>query len=308
VDGSSTSARRPSLGSRRSAKASRTSASAGDGPPGRAALRALCERHGITPSKALGQHFLADPNLARAIVADARVGPRDPVLEVGAGLGSLTVALADAGCDVLAVEFDRALLPALGEVVGARANVRVEPADASRVDELAALLRGDGWSLVANLPYNLSVTLVTQVLERVPVIERLVVMVQREVGERFVAHAAEPGYGPVSVRVAYAAEGSLVRRVPREVFWPRPNVDSTIVRLDRRREPPVDVPPDALFRVVDVAFAERRKTIGNATRRLGLAPDVADVAGVEPSARPETVDLEGFARITRVALERGWLP
>ena len=241
-------------------------------------------------------------------MADAEVGPGDRVLEVGAGLGSLTLALADAGCEVVAVEFDRALLPALTEVVGARGNVRIEPADASRVDELAALLHDDGWTLVANLPYNLSVTLVTQVLGRVRAVERLVVMVQREVGERFVAGAGEPGYGPVSVRVAYAAEGSLVRRVPREVFWPRPNVDSTIVRLDRRPERPVDVPPEALFRVVDVAFAERRKTIANATRRLGLAPDVAHVAGVDPSARPETVDLAGFDAITRVALERGWSP
>jgi 16S rRNA (adenine1518-N6/adenine1519-N6)-dimethyltransferase len=308
VDASSTSARRPSLGSRRSAKASRTSASAGDGPPGRTALRALAESHGIKPTKALGQHFLADPNLARAIVADAGVGPGDRVLEVGAGFGSLTIALADAGCEVVAVEFDRALLPALGDVVGARANVRIEPTDASRVDDLAALLGGDRWNVVANLPYNLSVALVTEVLERIPIVERLVVMVQREVGERFVASAGERGYGPVSVRVAYAAEGSLVRRVPRDVFWPRPNVDSTIVRLDRRGEPPVDVPSEALFRVVEVAFAQRRKTMANAIRRLGLDPDVVDAADVEPGARPETIDLAGFARITHVALERGWTP
>ena len=223
-------------------------------------------------------------------------------------MGSLTVALADAGCDVVAVEFDRALLPALEAVVGARANVRIEGLDATDVEALRRTIRGDGWSLVANLPYNVSVPLVVDVLERVPAVARLVVMVQREVGERLLAPAGSPGYGPVSVRVAYAAEGTLVRRVPREVFWPRPNVDSTIVRIERRGTPIVDVDRGALFRVVDVAFAEKRKTISSVMRRLGLDAELVAAADVEPAARAETIDLEGFARLTRVALERGWTP
>jgi 16S rRNA (adenine1518-N6/adenine1519-N6)-dimethyltransferase len=280
---------------------------------GRGVLRALAERHGIRPTKTLGQNFIADPNLARAIVADAGVGPGDRVLEVGAGLGSITVALAETGAKVVAVEFDRRLTPALREVVSASSNVRVEQLDAMRVD-WRDLLGDEGeerWTMVSNLPYNISVPLMVDLLEGVPQIERFLVMVQREVGERFVARAGDEAYGTVSVRVAYHADAELIRRIPADVFWPRPKVDSVLVRIERRR-PPVDVDPVALFAVVEESFAERRKTMANALRRLGLglpeARRILGESGVDPSTRAERLGLEDFARVTDALVAEGWRP
>lgn len=243
-------------------------------------------------------------------MADAGAGAGDPVLEVGAGLGSITVALAEAGCDVLAVEFDRRLTPALREVVSTYANVRIEELDAMHTD-WPRLLGPGPWTMVSNLPFNISVPLMVELLERAPQIERYLVMVQKEVGERFVASAGEEAYGTVSVRVAYRADAELVRRIPAAVFWPRPNVDSVLVRIVPRR-PPVDVDPDALFAVVDESFAERRKTMANALRRLGLGlPDanrVLDGSGVDPSVRAERLAIGDFARVTTSLLAEGWRP
>jgi 16S rRNA (adenine1518-N6/adenine1519-N6)-dimethyltransferase len=267
---------------------------------GAGALRALAERHGIRPRRSLGQHFLLDPNLARAIAADAGVGPGDRVVEIGAGLGSLTRALAGTGADVLAVEVDPALLPALRESVFGLPNVRTLAADAMGW-EWAEHVGGPGAVLCANLPYNVATPLVLETLERVPDVVRLVVMVQREVGERLAAGPGDEAYGGPSVRVAYRARASLVRRVPPDVFWPRPKVASVVVRLDRLPESPVAVDEGRLWRVVDAGFAERRKTMRNAVRRLGLPVEEADgaleAAGIEPSARAETLSLEEFARL-----------
>lgn len=241
-------------------------------------------------------------------MSTAGVGPGDRVVEVGAGLGSLTVALAAAGAEVLAVEFDRRLVPALREVVGPYPAVRVLEADALRVD-WARELRGGGWRMVSNLPYNVAVPVLLGMLERAPV-DGYLVMVQREVGERLAARPGEEGYGAVSLRVAYRADAEVLRRVPPEVFWPRPQVESVLVRLTPR-PPAVAVEPGPLFRVIDAAFAERRKTMRNALRRLGLAPAVAeDVlrrAGIPALARPEEVGLEGFARLADELLARGAL-
>lgn len=256
----------------------------------------------MRPTKALGQHFLIDPNLARAIVADAGIGPDDRVVEVGAGFGSLTVALAATGADVLAVEFDRGLVAALGEVVGDRPGVRILHADAMHIDWPATLGEGD-WIVCANLPYNLATPLVLDLLGGVPAIRRLVVMVQREVGERLIASPGDAGYGAVSVRVAYRAAGAIVRRVPPEVFWPRPKVDSVVVRLDRLEAPPVEVDEAALWPVIEAGFAERRKTMRNALRRMGLsleeAGDVLAACGVSPAARAEQLDLATFGCLAR---------
>ena len=267
---------------------------------GASALRRLAERHGIRPKRALGQHFLIDPNLARAIASDAGVGPGDRVVEIGAGLGSLTRALAEAGAEVLAVEVDASLIPALEESVSGLRRVRVLLADATDrewQDELGE----DDWILAANLPYNLATRLVLDTLRDVPQVRRLLVMVQHEVGERLVAGPGEQAYGIPSLRVAYRAEGALVRRVPPGVFWPRPKVESVIVRLVRRDEPPVGVDEGRLWTVVDAGFAERRKTMRNALRRLEIEGQEADhlleAAGVAPSARAETLSLEDFARI-----------
>jgi 16S rRNA (adenine1518-N6/adenine1519-N6)-dimethyltransferase len=198
---------------------------------------------------------------------------------------------------------------ALREVVGSYPNVRIEVSDAMRTDWTTAL-GADRWSMVSNLPYNVSVPLVVGLLQTAP-IDRYVVMVQREVGERLVARPGEDAYGAVSVRVAYRADARALRRVPADVFWPRPKVDSVLVRLDPR-PPVVDVDPAALFAVVDEGFAERRKTMANALRRLGQdAGDAAEIlrsVDPDPGVRAERLGLEAFAAIARAMLERGWTP
>ena len=267
---------------------------------GAGAIREIAARHGVRPTKSLGQNFLIDPNLARAIAADAEVGPGDRVIEIGAGLGSLTMALASTGARVRAIEFDRRLLPALEEVTAALDGVEIVHADALKVDWGAELASGT-WTVCANLPYNVAVPLVLTILERAPSVMRIVVMVQREVGERFAATPGQEGYGAVSVRVAYRAAASIVRRVPASVFWPRPKVASVVVRFDHLDAPPVDAEPERLWRVVDAGFAERRKTMRNALRRLGLDLVAADAVlascGVASTARAEELDLATFAAI-----------
>jgi 16S rRNA (adenine1518-N6/adenine1519-N6)-dimethyltransferase len=267
---------------------------------GAGALRALAERHGIRPRRSLGQHFLIDPNLARAIAADAGVGPDDRVVEIGAGLGSLTRALAETGAEVLAIEVDPALIPALEGSVADGERVRVHRADAMAFGWLDLLDHGP-WVLAGNLPYNVATPLVLETLERAPQIRRLVVMVQREVGERLVASPGTDAYGVPSLRVSFRARGTVVRRVPPEVFWPRPKVASVVVRLDRLERPPLDVDEDRLWRLVDAAFAERRKTMRNALRRLGVDRDRAgallEAAGIDAAARAETLGLEDFGRL-----------
>ena len=268
-----------------------------------ASLRALAARHGIRPKKSLGQHFLIEPALAKRIVELAEVGPDDRVVEIGAGLGSLTVALAQTAGEVLAVELDRALLPALREVVDGVPRVRVVAADAVRVD-WGALLGPGAWKMVANLPYNVAVPVVMRILEHEPRIARLFVMVQREVGERLVASPGDEQYGAVSVRVAYRAEGRVVRRVPKTVFWPEPKIESVLVSLVRR-PPPVAVDESALWRVVDEAFGQRRKTLANALVRMGIdrpnAEAILRECGLPMRVRPEQLDLPAFACVAE-----GW--
>ena len=228
------------------------------------------------------------------------MGPGDRVVEVGAGLGSLTLALAATGAVVRAIEFDRALIPALREVTDGVPNIDVVEADATHID-WSRELTDDPWILCANLPYNVAVPVVMSVLEDAPSVERVVVLVQREVGERLIAGPGDEHYGPASVRVAYRATGELVRRVPPSVFWPRPRVASVVVRLNRLAEPSVAVEPGRLWRVVDAGFAERRKAIRSAVVRLGVDPGRADDlltdTGIDPRARAEQLSLAEFARI-----------
>ena len=268
--------------------------------PGAGAVRDLAARHGIRPSRSLGQHFLIDPNLGRAIAAEAGAALGVRVVEVGAGLGSLTMALAAAGAEVLAIEFDRALVPALLEVVGDLPAVRVLAADAMKLDWAGELGPG-AWTMCANLPYNIATPMLLEALERAPGIGTFVVMVQREVGERLAAGPREEGYGAVSVKVAYRARARIVRRVPPTVFWPRPGVESVIVRLERLDGPPVHVAPERLWPVVEAGFAQRRKTLSNALVRLGLdrgrAAEVLARSGVPPRARAEELDLRSLARV-----------
>jgi 16S rRNA (adenine1518-N6/adenine1519-N6)-dimethyltransferase len=259
----------------------------------------LLDAHGVRPSRALGQHFLADPNTAARIVRLAEVARGDRVVEVGPGLGSLTIALCDAGASVVAVELDRHVARALEEVVH-DLPVRLVAADALDVDWHALLGDEPGWSMVANLPYNVATPLVMRVLDEAPMIDRLTVMVQREVGERLAASAGTRAYGSVSVRVAFYAEARVAGLVSPNVFVPRPKVDSAIVRLVRRDRPPIDVDDVArLFTLIRAGFATRRKTLKRALEPLlgARTVDVLSRAGIDPSARAETLDLTQWGAI-----------
>jgi 16S rRNA (adenine1518-N6/adenine1519-N6)-dimethyltransferase len=258
----------------------------------------LLERHHLRPSRALGQNFVTDANTVRRIARLAEVGPGDRVVEIGAGLGSLTLALAETGASVVAVELDRYLVPVLRTVVE-NAGVSVVEGDAMRLD-WQGLLGGETWVLVANLPYNIATPLVLDLLEGAPQIERMLVMVQREVAERLVAGPGADGRGAVSVKVEYWASPSMVGRVPATVFVPKPKVESALVRLDRHTSPPVDVDRRALFRLLDTGFGQRRKMLRRSL--LGVVDAACfEAADVAPSARPEELSLDEWARLTRCA-------
>lgn len=267
-------------------------------------LRDVLAEYGFHPNKALGQHFLIDPNTARRIVTLAGIQPGDRVLEIGPGAGSLTVALADAGAEVVALELDRHLLPLLESVLG-RAElahrVTVVQGDALTAD-LTAILDGRRHALVANLPYNVSVPIIMKVFEGEAPIDRALVMTQREVADRLVAAPGTKDYGSVTVRLGYLAQARRVGLVPRTVFMPPPKVDSALVELVRRAVPPVEVPSrEVLFALVRQGFSQRRKMLRRVLRGyLGDSTDeVLAVAGVDPTARAESVDLDGWAALAR---------
>lgn len=276
-----------------------------------ARVRHLMAEHGLRPRRALGQHFVADPNTVSRVVRLAGVGAGSRVVEIGAGLGSLTMALVDAGSEVVAVEVDRHLVPILREVVGEAAKV-VE-ADALTLDWTKLLGEGaerevggengdedpDDWHLVANLPYNVATPLVMRVLEAAPQVHSLVVMVQREVGDRLAARPGDDAYGAVSVKVAYWASAEVVGVVPPTVFVPRPAVESALVRIERRAHPavsPAEVPYDRLFSVVRAGFAHRRKMLRRSLAGV-VEPAAFGAAGVAPEARAETLDIEDWGRL-----------
>lgn len=261
---------------------------------GPADVAELLRRHGITPSRALGQNFVADPNTVRRIARLAEVGPGDRVVEIGPGLGALSLALVETGASLTAVEVDRHLLPVLREVVEPR-GVTVVHGDALHLD-WPALLGDDRWVLVANLPYNVATPLVADLLDRVPQIVRMLVMVQREVAERLAAHPGDDAYGAVSVKVDYWAEATVVARVPASVFVPRPNVESALVRIVRRERPAVDVDPDHLFALVRAGFAQRRKMLRRSLAGL-VTPEAFAAAGVRPEARAEELDVAAWGRL-----------
>ena len=267
----------------------------------------LIDTHGLRPSRALGQNFVVDPNTVRRIARLAGVGPGDRVVEVGPGLGSLTLALLETGADVLAVEADRHLIPVLEDVIGTAtgsdASVSIVHGDAMRLDWAALLEPSPCWVLVANLPYNIATPLVADLLDAVPQIARMLVMVQSEVGERLAARPGEDAYGAVSVKVAYWATASVVGRVPASVFVPRPNVESVLVDIRRRVSPAVDpeaVEPGWLFELVRAGFAHRRKMLRRALAGL-VTPEAFELAGVRPEARAEELGVDDWGRLAAAA-------
>lgn len=232
----------------------------------------------------------------------AGVEAGDAVLEVGAGFGTLTLALAEVARKVIAIEFDRAVVEALREVTSSQTNVEVLHADAMDLD-YGALLGNERHRFVSNLPYALAVPLVAKLLVEAPQIDSFVAMVQKEVGERLVAAPGTDAYGAVSVLVAYHCRSRVLGRVPASVFWPAPKVESVLVELVRHL-PPVDIPVDKLMAVVRASFAQRRKKVRNSlSGSLGLSTQKVEealaAAGVAPGARAETLSLEDFARVAK---------
>ncbi|GFJ91197.1 ribosomal RNA small subunit methyltransferase A [Phytohabitans rumicis] len=230
---------------------------------GPAEIRELAARLGVAPTKKLGQNFVHDPNTVRRIVAAADLRPDDVVVEVGPGLGSLTLGLLPAARHVHAVEIDPVLAGALASTVAAHGGppgaITVHHADALRI--AARDLDPAPTALVANLPYNVAVPVVLQLLANLPTLRHGLVMVQKEVADRLVAGPGSKVYGIPSVKLAWYASARTAGRVPPSVFWPVPNVDSGLVAFTRREPPRADVPRERVFAVVDAAFAQRRKTL-----------------------------------------------
>jgi 16S rRNA (adenine1518-N6/adenine1519-N6)-dimethyltransferase len=266
-----------------------------------ATIQASLAAHRLTPSRALGQNFLADPNTARRIVRLAAVNAGDTVIEVGPGLGSLTLALVEAGARVVAVELDRHVLAALESNLGDTSSVEIVNADALTVDWDTLIADGHTVAMVANLPYNIATPMVIRALETTSRIERFLVMVQREVGERLAAVPRTKSYGAVTVKVAYYGSASVVGLVPANVFIPKPNVESALVEIVRHSRPPVSVAdPEAMFALVRAGFATRRKMLRQSLKGvLGDATiEVIERAGLLPTARAEELDLTAWAALT----------
>jgi len=257
----------------------------------------LLERHGLEPRRSLGQNFVVDPNTVRRIVQLAGLDSHDRVVEVGPGLGSLTLALAETGAEVVAIEADRGLLEPLAEVTRDVA-VRVVHGDATDLS-WADLLDGEGWVLVSNLPYNVGTRLVADVLDFVPKVGRLVVMVQREVGDRLIASVGDKAYGALSVKVASWAVGRRLCSVPAVVFLPRPRVDSVVVELTRLERPaiPDEISRTDLFGLVRTAYQQRRKMLRSSLRGV-VDNDCFSRAGIRPESRPEELTLEQWIELT----------
>lgn len=260
-----------------------------------AEIKALLQLHGLQPSRALGQNFVGDANTVRKIAHLAGVGPGDRVVEIGPGLGSLTLALLDTGAAVTAVELDRFIIPILRHIVEPR-GATVVHGDALEVDWTELLGTEPGWVLVANLPYNVATPLVLTVLERAPMIKRLLVMVQREVGERFAATPGSKAYGAVSVKTAWSATASIAGKVPPTVFVPQPRVDSALVLLDRHDDVGSVEERELVFSLVEAGFSQRRKMLRNTlSGRVDEAAFAA--AGVDPMERAERLDLAAWRRL-----------
>ncbi|GGF43612.1 ribosomal RNA small subunit methyltransferase A [Microbacterium sorbitolivorans] len=269
---------------------------------GAADIRRLAAELDVTPTKKLGQNFVVDANTVRKIVTAARVEENERVVEVGPGLGSLTLAILETGASVTAVEIDSRLASRLAQTASEQGvpdgKLTVVEHDAMTVTELP----GDPEVLVANLPYNVSVPVLLHFMETFANLGRGVVMVQAEVGERLAAAPGSKIYGAPSAKAAWYGDWKLVGTVSRQVFWPVPNVDSVLVGFERSGEP-LGSEEDRLetFRIIDLAFQQRRKMLRQAlSRELGgsaAASEILEKAGVEPTVRGEALDVHAFYRI-----------
>ncbi len=250
--------------------------------------------------KKLGQNFLISPSTLQAIVHAAGLGPGDTVLEVGPGIGTLTQGLAETGCQVVAVELDKRLIPVLAKTLDGYDNVRVVHGDVLKLD-LLQTVGAPRFQLVANLPYYITTPIILRMLEERLPIDRLVTMVQLEVAERMVAKPGGKDYGALSVAVQYYSEPSIVMEVPPNSFHPAPAVTSAVIRCEIRKQPPVEIVDERLFfRIVKAAFGQRRKMLSNALRATGATdiPAWLARAGIDGNRRGETLSLQEFAALT----------
>lgn len=269
-------------------------------------IRELCAQLNIRPTKTLGQNFVNDPGTVRKIVRNAGVQAGEQVLEIGPGLGSLTLALLEAGAQVSAVEIDPPLAQALPTTAQARfpeAKLQVFTADALTITGPESIGGATPTRLVANLPYNVAVPIVLTVLEKLPSIQTVLVMVQAEVADRLAATPGNKIYGVPSAKVAWYASARRTLTIGRNVFYPVPNVDSALVKIERRPHPDTAATREQVFAVVDAAFAQRRKTLRQALAGLagsaGAAQEALERAGVSPTARGETLDIDQFAAVAQ---------
>lgn len=269
-------------------------------------IRELCAQLNIRPTKTLGQNFVNDPGTVRKIVRNAGVQAGEQVLEIGPGLGSLTLALLEAGAQVSAVEIDPPLAQALPTTAQARfpeAKLQVFTADALTITGPESIDGATPTRLVANLPYNVAVPIVLTVLEKLPSIQTVLVMVQAEVADRLAATPGNKIYGVPSAKVAWYASARRTLTIGRNVFYPVPNVDSALVKIERRPQPDTAATREQVFAVIDAAFAQRRKTLRQALAGLagsaGAAQEALERARVSPTARGETLDIDQFAAVAQ---------
>ena len=261
----------------------------------------ICKRFDIKMSKKLGQNFLIKRGIVDEIVHAAELTPGEPVLEVGPGIGTLTQGLAQSGADVTAIELDRRLLEVLDTTLASYDNVRIVHGDVLKLD-VPSIMIHKPFKVVANLPYYITTPIIMSLLESKLPIERLVVMVQKEVALRMVAKPGTKDYGALSVAVQYYTEPDIVLDVPPKSFLPAPAVTSSVIRCVLRDKPPVDVIDEKLFfRVVKAGFAQRRKTFSNTMKTTGLSKDRIEEllakANIDGQRRGETFTLQEFADV-----------
>ena len=262
----------------------------------------ILHRFKLRADKKLGQNFLIDESVVRRIVEAAELTPEDTVLEVGPGIGTLTQGLAESGASVVAVELDKRLLPVLDVTLEGYDNVCIVNGDILQVDIMEQVQKPD-FKCCANLPYYITTPIIFAILEKRLPMERLVVMVQKEVAERMAAKPGSKDYGALSVAIQYFTEPEIAFIVPPSSFIPAPSVDSAVIVCKRRSTPPVEVCDENLFfRVVKAAFSLRRKMLSNSLKNMGIKGEQVtkwlELAGVDGKRRAETLSLEDFAALT----------
>lgn len=270
-------------------------------------IKYIMDKYGFRFSKSLGQNFLIDEHIIERIADGAEIGPDDYVLEIGPGIGVMTQELAQRAKKVVAIEIDRDLIPVLKETLADFDNVTVIRADVLDLDLNAVIAEHFGDKkpkVVANLPYYITTPIIMMLLEDGIPVSEIVVMIQKEVADRIAAKPSTKAYGALSVATQYYTEPSIIAKVPRTVFMPQPNVDSVVIRMILREEPPVQLDnPDVFFKVIKAAFGQRRKTLLNALTAGGYGQNKEHLSemlhsvGIDPIRRGETLSIEEFATL-----------